>query len=34
MTPVSPDRIRVVARHVRAAQAAAQAAAPAGERMP
>src|SRR6185436_19699601 len=30
MTPVSPDRIRVVARHVRAAQVGA----PAGERMP
>jgi cell division protein FtsL len=30
MTPVSPDRIRVVSRHVRAAQVGA----PAGERMP
>ena len=30
MTPVSPDRIRVVSRHVRAAQVAV----PAGERMP
>ena len=31
MTPVSPDRIRVVSRHVRAAQAGA---APGAERMP